>query len=340
MNMLVQFLVPALAVSLTALLALRLGRNAPPTIKLMLASIGISAWFIPWPLLTLTLPSFTAAGVAGWVVDAGIRLTAIEQDVATAVASIAPVGGLSATWALVLFAPGLIWFSVELKNYRQTLDQWRKNSSNGRHLKRFLPESIREHSADIRVVSGSAAAVASGWFKPTVWVGARLVDEAELGVALTHEWTHIRRMDPLWLMVLGLATRLYWFNPFTYALRRHAILAIEARCDEECARLLGRQPYRNTLAHLILENQVRRRFVALMPTLRSSSVDCARLALLTVGPRMDGRVWAGLILFAMGCVGGTAWATLSASEYSVASGSEIAASSRYGYDLPPDWTAN
>jgi beta-lactamase regulating signal transducer with metallopeptidase domain len=137
-------------------------------------------------------------------------------------------------------------------------------------------------------------------------------------------------------MIVCLATRLFWFNPFAFVLRRHAILAIEAGCDETCARLLGRQQYRNTLARLVLHSHKRQRF-ALAPMLHSTSIDFSRIALLEGRSRMDVRAWGGVCLILLACAVGAQLAAQPPAGSASEMRERMGDASHYGYDVPPIW---
>lgn len=334
MNSLIGFVIPALLVSGTALLALRLTPAAPPGIRLALALSGLFAWFVPWSSISLPPLFSLAPPAAGWAGEGSAQLSMIRQDLVATVDAAVPVIPAAARWWLAVFVPGLIWFAADLSSYAATVRRWRRNSRCGRELGRLLPGNPRDRLPPIRVVADSSAAAVAGVFRPTIFVGERIADSEALRAALTHEWCHARRRDPFWLTLVMLVARLYCFNPLVLALRREAILAIEAGCDESCARLLGRREYRGTLARLVLEGQDRRdlRFA---PTLKTPSLNLARLRLLERGPRLDARALGAVLAVLAASIGGLAWGRPGAMELRTGSWLEVADASHLGYDLPP-----
>jgi hypothetical protein len=320
---LIGYLLPALLISSCALIALHIARSAPPGVKLSLASIGFLAWLVPWSLISL-LPK-------------GFPLAAIKQDIATAAEMVVPALFVPDWSWLVVFVPGLVWFAFDLIVYQATIDRWRRNSRCGEALRPYLPAGIAGKPDRIRIVDDSSVAAATGWFRPTIWIGDQVIDAGEQQIALAHEASHLRRGDPLWLMLIGLIARSFWFNPIVAALKRQAILAIESGCDEACARLLGRKLYRKTLAHLVLVGQVSTG-PALAPALRSSKLDLMRLELLAGNPRMDGRAWAAMIIVLVAGIYGAALGAAAPDEMASATSAAFSEPSHYGYDVPPKWS--
>jgi hypothetical protein len=323
MSLLIGYLLPALLVSVCALIALHVARSAPPVIRLSLASVGLVAWLVPWSLIgfqPMRLP-----------------LAAIKQDIAVAAERVVPAL-FAPDWSwLVVFLPGLVWFALDLIAHQATIDRWRRASRCGEALRRYLPAGIADQPAEIRIIADSPVAAATGWGRPTIWIGDRVIKAGEQQLALAHEANHLRRGDPLRLMLIGLIARSFWFNPLVAALKRQAILAIESGCDEACARLLGRKHYRKTLARLVLVGQASSG-PALAPALRSAKLDLMRLELLAGNPRMDGRAWAAVMFVFAAGVYGAALGAAAPDQMSSASSVVFSEPSHYGYDVPPTWS--
>lgn len=331
MSLLVDFVLPALLVSVFALAALRLAPSAPPGLRLALAAIGLGAWLLPWPAIRVPLEASIVPGLA-WL-DAGKeQLAAMHQALAATTEAAAPaIGSPSASWLLV-FLPGLLWFAAEVSVHRRTLGRWRRLSRSGGALARFLPPELSGPS--IRVVPDSAIVVAAGLLRPTIYIGDRIVDDDALRAALTHEACHLRRRDPLWLMLITLVARLYCFNPVVLALKREAVLAIEAGCDEACARRLGRPQYRRTLARLMLEREVPQA-PALAPSLQTRGLNVRRLGLLGRVPRFDGRSLGSLLLVVGAGTGALAWGSPFPMRPWLGDWIEVAEPWHWGYQLAP-----
>jgi hypothetical protein len=131
--------------------------------------------------------------------------------------------------------------------------------------------------AEIRVVAGSSVAAASGFLKPTVWIGDRY-SGALLELTLMHKMWHVRGRDPLWLGLIAALRRAYWWNPLVAYLGRQAVLMLESTCDHRCTAQVDKQGYIRDLALLMLADAAETpRFCA---TARAGSLDVQRLRLL------------------------------------------------------------
>jgi hypothetical protein len=152
----------------------------------------------------------------------------------------------------VLFAVGAAWFLADCARARAAIRAWRGRSVIADSLRALLPAPLRVTRAAIRSVRGSPHAAASGYFRPTIWIGDELQGRETIRVALLHECWHVRRHDPLKLLLVTALRRAYWWNPLVTALARHAALMLEAACDRRCAREVGKDLYVAELARTML----------------------------------------------------------------------------------------
>ena len=114
----------------------------------------------------------------------------------------------------------------------------------------LIPEPVRR-DCRIRILPGSAEAVANGLLHPTIWIGEHHVnDERSTGVLL-HELMHLHRRHPFFAVALTFVRCLLWWQPFVWLWVWLARRELEYDCDEACAELLGHDPYRRILASLI-----------------------------------------------------------------------------------------
>jgi Zn-dependent protease with chaperone function len=329
---LVDFVLPAVFVSVLALGCLRVAERAPAAVKLSIASTGLLAWVVPWPLIRAPAGSVDFGSVERWIQD-GEQLATLKGGIVSTIESLVPaVSQLSFLW-LAIFVPGLILLTADLVRYLRTIMRWERESQSGDHLRDLLDPLPGLRRLRIRIVSDSTDAVAAGLLRPTVYIGEGLVRSDDLRVVLTHEAHHIRRHDPVWLMLIWSIARFYCFNPIVVALERHAVLAIEAACDEACARMLGRREYRLGLARLVL-GRAERRFLP-APGLYSSKLDLIRLGWLASGPQMDLRAWVAVLAAGTAFFGGVALAAATSPDPRTGDWIEIADASRYGYDISP-----
>jgi BlaR1 peptidase M56 len=245
MSVVLEMLVPAVALSGAAVVCLLALPNAPAALRLCLALGGLAAWFVPWPLIDLPL------------VLPDIGVLSVERPVATLVTSAVGAPGvrsLDVLWyvLLALLVPGIAWFLADWVTLHRALERWTRRSRPGDALRALLPQPLQSTRMRIRVVAGTRVAAAVGWIRPTIWVGDGFTDVADLRLALVHECWHVRRRDPLWLAALTAARRVYWWNPVVAHLVGELEILIEAACDRRCIGSLGRKPYISRLAAMML----------------------------------------------------------------------------------------
>jgi hypothetical protein len=176
-----------------------------------------------------------------------------------------------------LFAIGAALFAGDWLALRRCVRRWRAASVCGEALRSELPPELRDVQAEIRVVGGSRVAAASGWLKPTVWIGDGHTG-ASRQLILAHEMWHARQRDPLWLALIAVARRAYWWNPIVAHLARQALLMLESACDHRCAASFGKRRYVGALVALALHGAPPS--AQLLATVRRENFDVARLRLL------------------------------------------------------------
>jgi hypothetical protein len=247
---LLEILIPALTLSALAGVCLASLPNAPPRIRFCIALVGLAAWVVPWPWVRLPLDFPDPFEIGGDVESALARVIFLTGQIAN--------DGRQASqqfeyWghAAVLLFPGVLWFVADCFALHRSARSWRRMSRCGEALRSLLPADLRDVRAEIRIVRGARVAAASGWIRPTIWVGDRLTIE-ELKLALVHESCHILRRDPIWLTLILAIRRAYWWNPMVAYLARQAVLMMESICDHRSARCVGRRRYIEQLAAMVL----------------------------------------------------------------------------------------
>src|SRR5690606_32031151 len=229
----IDFAVPALVVSGAALLALALAREAPPRLGFSIAMLGLAAWVLPWPMLDLSVV-FARGTSPDWLAAGAAPLAALKTEVRAVLDAASLTLGAAAEhdrrfmpWWLALAMPGLVWFAAECMLHRKRCRAWRRGSRDGAHLRPLLPFELGARLPEIRLVAGSTVAATTGVFRPVIWLGDRIGGEQALRTALVHECCHARAHDQLWLALIVLVRRVYWWNPVVGALARRAGLLLE-----------------------------------------------------------------------------------------------------------------
>jgi beta-lactamase regulating signal transducer with metallopeptidase domain len=287
MSALVETFVAALALSALAGACLALLPNAPPRVRFGVALAGLGAWLVPWAWIRVPLAAQPST------LDVTLRASleriaelggTISQGTAPAVP--AAVGNVSAAVLAALFLVGAAQFAGDCVALRRCVRRWRAASRPGDELRNLLPPELRHVAAEIRVVRGSRVAAASGWLKPTVWIGDRHTGAA-LKLILVHETWHVRQRDPLAIAVIAAVRRIYWWNPLVAHLAREAVLMLESACDHRSAAHFGKSSYIAELAALMLGDASPA--PRLLATARSASANVARLELLGADLRLRAR---------------------------------------------------
>ena len=106
----------------------------------------------------------------------------------------------------------------------------------------------------VRVCQAASTPLTYGFLQPVILLpkGWKAFGRQELDLALTHELTHIRRLDVPAKYILAAAVCVHWFNPFVWAMYALAEQDIELACDEAVLRRMtdGRAAYAAALIGL------------------------------------------------------------------------------------------
>jgi len=251
MNVLTDFCVPALVLSLAALASLRLMGDTSLRFRTTLALIGLLAWFVPWSRVTLPVVPPANLPLTQWI-DSTASVFEDGAGLAPGPATEALPAMLIGSWWFLLFVPGALYFLVDFVRRTRWLTRLERSSRDGEYLRSLLPASLQSIPGRIRIVQGSNA-MATGMRHGTIWVGEGLCAHTEVKTALVHECCHLRRGDPGLIMAVQLVRRLYCWNPVVTLLCRELRLLFEQACDANAATVLGKSEYQRSLARLLLE---------------------------------------------------------------------------------------
>jgi hypothetical protein len=279
MTWLIDFVVSATLLSAGVVVCLLLLPEAPPRLRLAIALVGLTAWIVPWPLLSISadVPGLDLLRLAmpfGGFSDAQSLSATVRGSAVTL------FGAFPLTLLAALFGVGLVACLRDFRTLKALIRGWRGRSSPGESLRRLLPVELRDVRAKIRTVHGTRVAAATGWLNPTVWVGDAFDTEEDLRLALIHECWHVRRGDPGLVALVVAIKRLYWWNPLVAWLASRVVLETESACDHRSAQVLGRDAYIERLAAMMLDAHA----AAVSPMLAAAHgghLDVARLRKLT-----------------------------------------------------------
>lgn len=100
----------------------------------------------------------------------------------------------------------------------------------------------------------------AGIFHPRIYIGDELYNSKYAKIILAHEIQHINNHDPLWLVLIALIQRLFWWNPVVGFMAAKARKYIELSCDSSCKNKFDTDMYQQELAEILLlkheENKV------------------------------------------------------------------------------------
>jgi len=91
-----------------------------------------------------------------------------------------------------------------------------------------------------------------GIFRPAIILPCQDYTHDEMQAILSHELTHLRRMDVLVKLLTLIATAVHWFNPIAWLVSREIDRTCELSCDEAVIRDMDNQGKKNYGSTLIL----------------------------------------------------------------------------------------
>ena len=241
-----------LTLSAACCLVLFLLRDAPARARLYVCLLGLIAWLVPWSKVALpSLPTEMAiqSVVAPEFEWAMPKLPSINLE--QKITNEPLFAGLPEYWWLfAIGAVGILLFLRDVTAYLNMRRHWLANSKVRNEL--WQDAGFDQEYCDIRYLSGTGPGMATGLFKPTIWL-----DEQHKGAfktILLHELTHIQQKDPVLLWALTIIQRLLWWNPIAYLAVTYAREHIELSCDERCKSQLPDDEYRISLIEILIKN--------------------------------------------------------------------------------------
>lgn len=244
------YLLTCMTISLCALAAVWGLQQAPARVGFYLLTLALLSWFVPWQLMPDTILPNTNT-------DVFVLLNAVtlQTPLLTPAASDMQSAPMQMNWFYwltwghlfaVLFSLGGALFAWRLFSYVRLIHRLQQNS---------VPQESRATNGivyPIKVTQLFTPAIATGIFKPTIWVDSKLLQREELSSVLLHEATHIKQGDLIWIWLICLSESLFWWNPLCLLLAAKARQKLELSCDEQCYSKL-KQQYQLDLASLLLK---------------------------------------------------------------------------------------
>ena len=100
-----------------------------------------------------------------------------------------------------------------------------------------------------------------GFFRPVLLLPNEEYSSTDLTFILRHEFTHFKRRDIWYKLMLTFTNALHWFNPFIWLMRKNAFADLELSCDDEVIKGISfdqRRAYSETILSAIKQQKARR----------------------------------------------------------------------------------
>ena len=142
-------------------------------------------------------------------------------------------------WFLLLWAGGLVFFSLRMVADLVSLNRWRSGSrdSSDPAVARIVEDCRSQlglrREVRVRFHPHGISPFIAGLFQPVVYLPSHSQNWSEdtLRMVLLHELGHVARRD-LWTnLAAQCACLVYWFNPFVWWLRSRLMAQCEFACD-------------------------------------------------------------------------------------------------------------
>lgn len=231
-----------LIVSVVTLLTLRYG-NGSNSASYYLSLFAILSWFVPYNLISQLIPE--------QVLTTPIVLSLSQvTTIASTSQQNTNIVELSAwlTWGFISLALiGAVAFLTQLIHSLR----WQRRLLDDRQLIPFTGCNSKSQ-APVYLSNQVASGLLIGVFKPVILVSSKLKNTQLFELIVAHENQHLKAHDNIRLIILELAARLFWWNPFMQKLVSANRFYIEARCDEQASTGYGKDNYLRDLNALIL----------------------------------------------------------------------------------------
>ena len=124
-----------------------------------------------------------------------------------------------------------------------------------------VPFTDCRSSVPVRITPNVATPCLAGLFRPKIYLTPESIEDPQaLNHVLTHELTHRKHLDHIWVWVRCLCLCLYWFNPPVWLAAILSKRDCELACDEAALKELGedqRIAYGRTLLATLTHTSVR-----------------------------------------------------------------------------------
>jgi bla regulator protein blaR1 len=215
-------------------------------VLLALAPLALPDWRVEAPALLGNAPTAAAPApvsmsqpkAAGSVTSTVAPIApAVQEVLAKAAAAKPSVSATAATIALYAVPAAILLFITFLALARLVALRARADVLVDGHWLSALARAQRrmgfKHGTALLTSDELASPVSWGLMRPVIVLNSRAVEAAhEAEAIIAHELAHVARMDWIKLLLARVATALFWFNPFVWALAREAHQLREEAADD------------------------------------------------------------------------------------------------------------
>lgn len=250
-----------------ALLRLLVPLSIPSRLSIQTMLAGIAALFTTQTAPVAVTPLAMAPNVTTQTVNTMLlpRLTILP--VPTAQPAPTPFPWLAAIW---LGVACLIALSLTVSYLRSRRRFAASLPAHTPYLDAWLAEHPTRRRVTIRYSDQIISPLTYGILRPVILLpkNALTLRADRLGCILTHEMTHIRRLDALYKLLLAAAFCVHWFNPLVWLMVHLASRDLELACDQAVVQSLSKAR-KSSYAMTLIDMEERRSQVS--PLLASFS---------------------------------------------------------------------
>jgi uncharacterized protein (TIGR03435 family) len=243
--------VKATIVSAAALVAVRMARRAPASVRHLLLASGFAV-LLTLPVAALTIPALELNVPIAHPVSAVPTATpdivnvespaVLSRDAAESLAAAPARRVLSLRMVLLIvwilgLAAVLARVIADLQCVRRVRRQARP-WARGEAIVADIPGSSLMRSRIRILLDATAGPITCGVFRPAIVLPGEACewDAEELRRAVIHELEHVRRADLLMFCIARIVCALYWFHPLVWISWRQLRLEAERACDDAVLR--------------------------------------------------------------------------------------------------------
>ena len=181
------YLTTNLIITCVCVLALMLLSYAPARLRLYVTLVLLASWLVPWPLIQFSPLPYSVPAID--IPD----LPLLPLELMTWSSDLASQSSIHSTfnlvpdvrpghWLLVVFSIAFGLLLLDIRGYRRLLRTWRANSTLRNDLWQLA--GFESNLCDIRTVQNTGPGMATGLYRPTIWLDAREQNAATIRLTI------------------------------------------------------------------------------------------------------------------------------------------------------------